>query len=282
LTHDADMKPDYRVVEEEEVSSQLPVELSQRISKEALENDEIYRRRSLDTLDLSRTHYGHRQMLSWALQQLPNLDGARVLDIGVGEGQSSVLLARERAHVTGIDVSGEALGRARELARRCGVEPVFLRMAGEDLHFPDASFDAILCMSAYHHMDLDRATREFVRVLRPGGRVVMIEPLATNPPAWLYRRIGRIFAREATSEEMPLRVADLRLLQQYFKRVEWQGMFFLSVGLFGLDRIFGDSKGLVHSLTEASFKWVSPLDSTLLKIPGLQRIAWKIGVVAEL
>ena len=280
--HNADMKPDYRVVEEEMVSSQLPVELSQRISKEALENDEIYRRRPLDTLDLSRTHYGHRQMLSWALQRLPNLDGARVLDIGVGEGQSSVLLARERAYVTGIDVSGEALGRARELARRCGVEPEFLRMAGEDLHFPDASFDAILCMSAYHHMDLDRATREFVRVLRPGGRVVMIEPLATNPPAWLYRRIGRIFAREATSEETPLRVADLKLLRQYFRRVEWQGMFFLSVGLFGLDRIFGDSNAMVHSLTEASFKWVAPLDSVLLKIPGLQRIAWKIGVVAEL
>jgi 2-polyprenyl-3-methyl-5-hydroxy-6-metoxy-1,4-benzoquinol methylase len=264
------------------ISSQLPVALSDRISKEALENDEIYRRRSLDSLDLSRTHFGHRQMLSWALQRLPSLHGARVLDIGVGEGQSSVLLARAGACVTGIDVSGEALERARELARRSGVKPEFELMAGEDLRFPESSFDAILCMSAYHHMDFERATREFVRVLRPGGRVVMIEPLATNPPAWLYRRVGRLFGREATSEETPLRIADLKLLRQYFRRVEWQGMFFLSVGLFGLDRLLGNSNSVVHSVAEAAFSWVSPLDAVLLKTPGLQRIAWKIGIVAEL
>jgi ubiquinone/menaquinone biosynthesis C-methylase UbiE len=260
--------------------SQLPDELSRRISKEQQENDQIYRRRSLESLDLSKTHYGHRQMLDWAIQRLPNLNGARILDIGVGEGQSSVLLARAGARVTGIDISGEALTRANELAMRSGVTPEFIRMAGEELRFPDASFDAILCMSAYHHMDLERATLEFVRVLRPGGRVVMIEPLATNPPAWLYRKIGGLFAREATSEETPLRVADLKRLRQHFRRVEWQGMFLLSVGLFGVERILGNKA--VQSLAGSAFRLVSPLDSALLKIPGLQRIAWKIGVVAEL
>ena len=260
--------------------SNLPPELARRIGQEERENDEIYRRRSLAGLDLSKTHYGHRAMLDWALRRLPNLKGARVLDIGVGEGQSSVLLARAGAQVTGIDISSEALARATELAKRCGVKPEFIQMAGEELRFPDASFDAILCISAYHHMDLERATAEFVRVLRPGGRVVMIEPLATNPPAWLYRRVGRLFAREATSEESPLRVADLRTLRQHFRRVEWQGMFLLSVCLFGLDRIFGNEK--VRFLAESAFAWVGPLDSILLKIPGLQRIAWKIGVVAEL
>ena len=126
--------------------SQLPEELSRRISKEEVENDQIYRRRSLDSLDLAKTHYGHRQMLDWAIQRLPDLNGARILDIGVGEGQSSVLLARAGAQVTGIDISGEALTRANELAKRCGVTPEFIRMAGEELRFPDASFDAILCM----------------------------------------------------------------------------------------------------------------------------------------
>ena len=265
---------------DENVPSNLPSELARRIGQEERENDEIYRRRSLDGLDLSKTHYGHRYMLDWALRRLPNLKGARVLDIGVGEGQSSVLLARAGAQVSGIDISSEALVRANELAKRCGVEPEFIQMAGEELRFPDASFDAILCISAYHHMDLERATAEFVRVLRPGGRVVMIEPLATNPPAWLYRRIGRLFAREATSEESPLRVADLGTLRRHFRRVEWQGMFLLSVGLFGLDRMFG--KEWVRSLAASAFALVGPLDSILLKIPGLQRIAWKMGVVADL
>ena len=69
-------------------------------------------------MDLSRTHYGHRHMLNWAIQQLPNLNGARVLDVGVGEGQSTVLLAGAGAHVTGIDISGEALARASERSEK--------------------------------------------------------------------------------------------------------------------------------------------------------------------
>jgi len=266
----------------ETARSQLPVELSRRIAKEEEENDAIYRRRSLKDLDLSKIHYGHERMLDWALRQFPNLSGAKVLDIGVGEGQSSVLLARAGAHVTGIDVSGEALTRATELVKRCGVQAEFIRMPGEDLRFPDKTFDAILCMSVYHHMDLERATREFVRVLRPGGRVVMIEPLATNPPAWLYRRMGRLFAREATSEETPLHVSDVNVLRRYFRQVRWQGMFLLSVGLFGMDRIFDNSNRVVHALTKSAFKFVYPLDLLLLRIPGLQRGAWKIAIVAEL
>jgi len=192
------------------------------------------------------------------------------------------LLARAGARVTGIDVSGEALTRATELAKRCGVQAEFIRMPGEDLRFPDKTFDAILCMSVYHHMDLERATREFVRVLRPGGRVVMIEPLATNPPAWLYRRMGRILAREATSRETPLHVADLGVLRRHFREVRWQGMFLFSVALFGIDRIFDNSNRIVHALAKSAFKFVYPLDLLLLRIPGLQRVAWKIGIVAEL
>jgi len=263
-------------------TSQLPAELSRRIDQEEEENDAIYRRRSLQNLDLSKTHYGHARMLDWALRQFPDLSGANVLDIGVGEGQSSVLLARAGARVTGIDVSGEALTRATELAKRSGVHAEFIRMPGEDLRFPDKTFDAILCMSVYHHMDLERATREFVRVLRPGGRVVMVEPLATNPPAWLYRRMGGFLAREATSRETPLHVADLGVLRRHFREVRWQGMFLLSVALFGIDRIFDNSNRVVHVLTRSAFKFVYPLDSLLLRIPGLQRVAWKIAIVAEL
>ena len=123
---------------------EIPVELAERIQKEAAENDTIYRSRPLDGLDLSRIHYGHAEMLDWAFQQLPNLKGARVLDIGIGEGYSSVLLARAGAHVTGIDVSNAALERAAELAARCGVRIDLRQMPGEDLHFNDTSFDAIL------------------------------------------------------------------------------------------------------------------------------------------
>jgi len=153
-------------------------------------------------------------------------------------------------------------------------------MPGEDLGFETQSFDAILSVSAFHHMDHKRAASEFARVLRPGGRLVMIDPLVSNPPAWLYRKLGHFFSREATSEERPLRVRDLAVLRQNFHKVTWTGMFLFSVALFGVDRICHASPR-VQALTAAVFKAVSPLDKTLLRLPILPRIAWKIAVVAE-
>jgi 2-polyprenyl-3-methyl-5-hydroxy-6-metoxy-1,4-benzoquinol methylase len=259
----------------------LPPELAERIREEVAENDEIYRRRSSDSLDLSRMHYGQAEMLDWAIKEIGDLKGARILDVGIGDGFSSVLMALAGAHVTGIEVSSAALARAEALAQRNGVQLDLQQMPGEDLHFGNDSFDGILCISAYHHMDQERAATEFARVLRPGRRLVMIDPLATNPPAWLYRRVGKFLSREATSRETPLRVRDLRFLREHFRKLEWRGMYMLSVGLFGLDRVWNNDNPIVHRVTSAAFKWVSPLDSAILKLPGLQRVAWKIAVVAQ-
>ncbi len=261
--------------------TELPAELAQRIWKESQENDAIYRGRSLDALDLSKMHYGHVEMLDCAFKNLPNIKGSRILDIGIGEGYSSVLLARAGAHVSGIDVSKGALERAAELASRCGVKIDLGKMPGEDLQFDDASFDAILCISAYHHMDLARAASEFARVLRPGGRLILNEPLASNPPAWLYRKAGHLLSREATSKETPLRVRDLGHLRRHFRNVSWSGMFFLSVGLCGLDRIWNNTNPFMHRLTATAFKAISPVDRALLKLPLLPRLAWRIAVVAD-
>jgi SAM-dependent methyltransferase len=260
--------------------TQLPLELAERIREEAVENDDIYRRRSAD-LDMSHIHYFHLEMLKWAIRRLGNLKGARILDVGIGDGHTSVLMALAGAQVTGIEVSTVALARAEALARRNAVELNLQQMPGEALRFENDSFDGILCVSAYHHMDQERAAAEFARVLRPGGRLVMIDPLATNPPAWLYRHVGEWFSRDATSRETPLRVRDLRILRKHFNTVKWHGMYLLSVGLIGMERIRKNPGPWVYRFTAAAFRWLSPLDATVLKIPGLQRIAWKIAVVAE-
>jgi 2-polyprenyl-3-methyl-5-hydroxy-6-metoxy-1,4-benzoquinol methylase len=98
--------------------AELPAELAERIREEAVENDELYRRRPID--DLSRIHYCHSEMMNWTFGQIGNLPGAEILDIGIGDGYSSVLMALEGPRVTGIEVSAVALARAELLARRYG------------------------------------------------------------------------------------------------------------------------------------------------------------------
>jgi len=260
----------------------LPAPKAERIRREIEECDAIYRTRNDSFLDLSSLHYFHARMLTWAIEELgPSLAGRRVLDIGVGEGHSSVLLAQRGAHVTGIEVSNEALDRARRMAARYQVPVELRQMAGECLEFPDSTFDAVLCISAYHHMDQELASSEIARVLRPYGRVVFVEPLASNPPAWVYRRLARIFRRVATSHEKPLRVRDVEILRRDFSRVHWRGMFLLTTLMIYLDRIWDNTNPFVHRVTEKGFDRLRPLDEALMKIPLLGKIAWKICIVAE-
>lgn len=260
----------------------LPAPKAERILKEIEECDAIYRARSDSFLDLSSLHYFHSRMLTWAIGELaPTLSNRRVLDVGVGEGHSSVLMAQRGAHVTGIEVSREALERARRMASRYQVEVDLRQMAGECLDFPDETFDAVLCISAYHHMDQEAASREIARVLRPGGRAVFVEPLASNPPAWIYRQLARWYHRVGTSHERPLRVGDLKTLRQDFRRVDWRGMFLLTTTMIYFDRIWDNSNAIVHRFTERGFTWLSPIDEALMTSHLLGAIAWKICIVAE-
>lgn len=114
--------------------------------------------------------------------------GQRVLDVACGTGVVALAAARAGAHVTGVDLTPELLKRARENAAITGAEIDWREGDVEALPFPDASFDVVV--SQFGHMFAPRpdvATREMLRVLKPGGRIAF----STWPPEL---HTGRMFA----------------------------------------------------------------------------------------
>jgi SAM-dependent methyltransferase len=98
----------------------------------------------------------------------------RSLEVGAGTGYFSINLLRAGVvgAATATDISPGMLAALGDNAAAAGVEVATAACDAEELPFPDASFDLVVGHAVLHHLpDLDRAFREFHRVLRPGGVV---------------------------------------------------------------------------------------------------------------
>lgn len=132
-----------------------------------------------------------RSWAAWARalgHLLPPLD---VADIGCGEGYLTLEAARWARTVTGIDRSDDLLERARGLSARRGVTNVEWKK-GDLTRLPlrDGSIDlALLSQSLHYAGDPERAVAEAVRVVRPGGRLLVLE-LKSHAEAWVRARYG--------------------------------------------------------------------------------------------
>ncbi len=104
--------------------------------------------------------------------------GEQVLDVGCGTGTLAAAAARAApgVQVTGLDADPAILGPARRRARDHSLEIDFDEGMSTALPYADASFDLVLSTLFFHHLadDAKRETAtELVRVLRPGGRIVV-------------------------------------------------------------------------------------------------------------
>jgi ubiquinone/menaquinone biosynthesis C-methylase UbiE len=106
--------------------------------------------------------------------------GERVLDVGCGTGTLAIAAARAapEVQVSGLDADPAILSRARDKAGAAGLSVAFDEGMSTALPYADASFDAVLSTLFFHHLpdgDKHRTARELVRVLRPGGRLVVAD-----------------------------------------------------------------------------------------------------------
>jgi demethylmenaquinone methyltransferase / 2-methoxy-6-polyprenyl-1,4-benzoquinol methylase len=136
--------------------------------------------------------------------------GSRALDVATGTGDFAVALRAAGADVVGCDFSEEMLARARRK------EPAARFEWADALALPyeDDSFDAATVgFGARNFSDLAKGLREMARVVRPGGRVVVLEittpqkpPLSTFFSLWFDRLVpalGRLAGDEAAYSYLP-------------------------------------------------------------------------------
>lgn len=141
-------------------------------------------------LSLGRDRSWRREAAAEALAGGP----AAVLDAATGTGELALTLKRARpeARVVGVDFSGEMLRRAGEKASSRGFSVEFERADVLDLPFADETFDAVTIAYGLRNLtDRGGGLAELRRVLRPGGRMVVLE--FPPPPDNLFGSIFRFY-----------------------------------------------------------------------------------------
>jgi len=138
---------------------------------------------------------------SRALQFL--LPAVDAIDLGCGDGTITVEISRFARRVVGVDVNPHALQAARKRAereRRDNVE--FKQDRIEALSEPDAAFDLAVFSQSLHHMQQPGlGLKQAARVLKPGGRVLLVD-LAPHEERWVLAKLGHVhlgFAPDALS-----------------------------------------------------------------------------------
>lgn len=99
--------------------------------------------------------------------------GLRVVDFGTGTGTVARGLARRGCKVTGLDIAEPMLEAARQLAAKEGLSIEFRRGSAEHTELPSGAFELVTAGQCWHWFDRAAAAREAMRLLVPGGRLVI-------------------------------------------------------------------------------------------------------------
>ncbi len=157
-------------------------------AKQDLEGLELILRRRQDKMRgffdemagrFGRTYVPGRSWEGMAQALLKMMPPMVIADLGAGEGTFSLLLAQRAKQVIAVDNSDKMVEVGRENACRLGVKNIEYRKGDlEELPIEDASVDVVFFSQSLHHaLHPDRAILEAERILRPGGRIAILDLL---------------------------------------------------------------------------------------------------------
>lgn len=210
-----------------------------------------------------RFHPSARDAVESALGPLA---GQHILELGAGDGFSTLRLARRGARVIALELSHGGLrtigARAATAGFAATVAP--LRADAQQLPLAGTSVDLVYGENFLMYVDPAKIGSEAARVLKPGGRAVFLEPTAHHPFIRLYRRFGSPYRGTAPRY---FTLADIIQLGAHFGTVTHHGYYLSSVLALPL--------AAYPLLFALAFRSLNRLDRLIARyIPGLRHFGW--------
>ena len=168
---------------------------------------------------------------------LQDFNGQNVLEIGSYTWAAWFNENTKPKKLTCINISEAELERGKAHASKQSFPVEHHLMDANNLTFEDESFDIVFGGAILHHLDIEKSIGHIHRVLKPGGKLVFLEPLNMNPLYKLYRKMN---PQERTPDEHALVSKDFKLIRKKFTFDHYFFDFFsVAFGFISL-KIFGD------------------------------------------
>ncbi len=222
------------------------------------------------------------------LQQLGDVRGRSLLDLGCGAGENSVYFAQKGAACVAADYSPGMVAVALKLAAANQVRVQGKVINAMEIDFPDNSFDIVYASNLLHHLpDPMVAIQEMYRVLKPGGQACFWDPLKHNPVINVYRRMA---TEVRTADEHPLDFAIVNQVRSLFSETHcdtfWIATLWIFLRFYLIERVDPNQERywkkiiLEQTRLAPTYHRLERLDQMLKQIPGMKQMAWNLAVVA--
>lgn len=206
-------------------------------------------------------HYSYKREARIFDEVMPVFKDKEVLEIG---SHSWITWIKGRVvpkKLTCINISQVELNKGIDNAKGLPFETEFVLMDANNLSFPDNHFDIVYGGAILHHLDIEQSVGHIHRVLKPGGKILFLEPLNMNLLYKLYRYFNK---KERTPDEHALVHKDFKFIRKKFTFDHYFFDFFTVITGYISLKIFGD-KNYANWINKLGYR----LDLFFSKIPFL-------------
>jgi ubiquinone/menaquinone biosynthesis C-methylase UbiE len=196
-----------------------------------------------------------------------------ILDYCCGTGSYSIMPAQNGANVWGVDISSKSIELAIKRSKILNTSKKCKFEVGdaEKLNFNDNFFDIILCYGSFSYLDLNKSFQELKRVLRPEGKIILVDSLGYNPLI-NYNRKRNItnYAPNYVNQLRTITHKDLKISLKYFDSY--------SIHYFDFFTLLGKLLSSKFKINIDANK-LATIDSYFLKLPLVKRLSFKFVCV---